>query len=44
MFRQSSEEPEAGLEIRSLIKTKVPKIEIHAYAARTEAHFKRSSR
>jgi putative RecB family exonuclease len=41
MFRQSSEEPEAGLEIRSLIKTKVPKIEIHAYAARTEAHFKR---
>jgi hypothetical protein len=41
MFRQSSEEPETGLEIRSLIKTKVPKIEFHAYATRTDAHFRR---
>ena len=34
--------PEVGrLEIRSLIKTKVPKIEFHRYPARTDAHFGR---
>ena len=32
---------EAGLEIRSLIKTKVPKIEYHRYVPRTSAHFRR---
>ena len=32
---------EAGLEIRSLIKTKSPKVEIHRYPARTDAHFRR---
>ena len=41
LFRQLSGEKEAGLEIRSLIKTKVPKIEYHRYAARTDAHFRR---
>ncbi|MGO8683150.1 MAG: RecB family exonuclease [Thermoleophilia bacterium] len=41
LFRQVSEQSEAGLEIRSLIKTKTPKIEFHAYPARTDAHFKR---
>ena len=41
LFRQLTQESEAGLEIRSLIKTKVPKIEYHRYAARTEAHFRR---
>jgi hypothetical protein len=32
---------EAGLEIRSLIKTRQPKVEAHRYAARSEAHFRR---
>ena len=41
LFRQVSERAEAGLEIRSLIKTKTPKIEFHRYPARTEAHFRR---
>jgi len=41
LFRQLSQELEAGLEIRSLIKTKVPKIEYHRYAPRTNAHFRR---
>jgi hypothetical protein len=41
LFRQVSDQTEAGLEIRSLIKTKVPKVEFHAYPARTEAHIRR---
>ena len=41
LFRRSSDEPEAGLEIRSLVKTKTPRIEFHAYSARTDAHFRR---
>jgi putative RecB family exonuclease len=41
LFRHCSEREEAGLEIRSIIKTKVPKIEFHAYPARTEVHFRR---
>jgi len=41
LFRQLSERTEAGLEIRSLIKTKTPKIEGHRYPARTDAHFRR---
>ena len=40
-FQHVSPLKAAGLEIRSLIKTKVPKIEFHRYPARTEAHFKR---
>jgi hypothetical protein len=41
LFRQLSDQIEAGLEIRSLIKTKVPKIEYHRYAARADSHFRR---
>ena len=41
LFRHVEQRQEAGLEIRSLIKTKSPKVEIHSYAARTEAHFGR---
>jgi hypothetical protein len=41
LFRQASRWPESRMEIRSLIKTKSPKIEFHSYPARTEAHFRR---
>lgn len=41
LFRQLQGRSEAGLEIRNLIKTKTPKIGVHAYPARTEAHFRR---
>ncbi len=41
LFRQLDGRKEAGLEIRSLIKTKTPKIEFHHFKARSDAHFKR---
>ena len=41
LFRQVTGREEAGLEIRSLIKTKIPKIIFHPFAPRTEAHFHR---
>jgi hypothetical protein len=41
LFRQVTGEHESRLEIRSLIKTKVPKLETHQYEARTERHFAR---
>jgi len=41
LHRQITGRQEAGLEIRSLIKTKVAKVEFHPYAARTDAHFRR---
>lgn len=41
LHRQITGQQEAGLEIRSLIKTKVPKVEFHPYAARSDAHFRR---
>jgi putative RecB family exonuclease len=41
LFRHAHGRTEAGLEIRSLIKTKAPKVEFHAYPARTESHFRR---
>ena len=41
LFRHCTQRQEAGLEIRSLVKTKVPKVEFHAYPARTEGHFRR---
>jgi len=41
MFRQLEGRSEAGLEIRSLVKTKSPKIEFHRYPAREEAHLRR---
>lgn len=40
-FRRSSGQQESGLQIRRLIKTKVPKIETHTVAARSEKHFRR---
>ena len=39
LFRQATGRNEGGLEIRSLIKTKTPKIQFYHYAARTEVHF-----
>ena len=41
LYRQVTGKSEAGLEIRSLIKTKTPKVEFHPYAARTDTHFRR---
>ena len=41
LLRQVSDRTEAGLEIRSLIKTKSPKVEIHRYPPRTDGHFRR---
>ncbi|GAG52839.1 unnamed protein product, partial [marine sediment metagenome] len=41
LFRRLDGRAEAGLEIRSLVKTKTPKIEFHHYDARSDAHFKR---
>jgi CRISPR/Cas system-associated exonuclease Cas4 (RecB family) len=41
LLRHTAEQEEAGLEIRSLVKTKTPKVEFHRYPARTEAHLRR---
>jgi putative RecB family exonuclease len=41
LHRQVTGQQEGGLEIRSLIKTKQPKVEFHSYPARTDAHFRR---
>jgi len=41
LFRAATGDEEGGLEIRSLIKTKTPKIEFHRYQARSDAHFRR---
>ena len=41
LHQQVTGQEEAGLEVRSLIKTKVPKVEFHPYGARTDAHFRR---
>ena len=41
MFRRLTDQREAGLQIRSLIKTKKPKIEHHFYAARSDQHLAR---
>ena len=41
LFRYVEQRQEGGLEIRSLIKTKVPKVEFHRYLARTDVHFRR---
>ena len=41
LFRHCAKRKEAGLEIRSLVKTRVPKVEFHAYPSRTEFHFRR---
>ncbi len=41
LFRKTAGCKEAGLEIRSLIKTKTPKIEFQGYPRRSRAHFRR---
>ena len=41
LLRQVFGEEEAGLEIRSLVKTKTPQIQVHRYGPRTEVHFRR---
>ena len=41
LFRYASHELEGGLQIRSLVKTKVAKIATHRYTARTDRHFRR---
>lgn len=41
LFRHASPEPEAGLEIRNLVKTKTPQIQFHRYPARGEQHYRR---
>jgi hypothetical protein len=41
LFRHASGDSEEGLEIRSLVKTKIPKVEFHRYPARNEKHFRR---
>jgi len=41
LLRHSLQRREAGLEIRSLVKTKVPQIQFQRYTARTEQHFRR---
>ena len=41
LYRAMTGEQESGLEIRSLIKTKTPKIETHRYSARRDTHLRR---
>jgi putative RecB family exonuclease len=41
LFRYASHELEGGLEIRSLVKTKVARIATHRYPARTDRQFRR---
>jgi hypothetical protein len=41
LLRQTSPFPEEGLEIRNLVKTKVPRVETHRYEARSKSHFLR---
>jgi putative RecB family exonuclease len=41
LLRHHNQWAESGLEIRSLIKTKVPKVEFHPYPPRTDSHFRR---
>jgi len=41
LFRESTGDKEGGLEIRSIVKTKTPKIEFHTYQTRSDRHFRR---
>ena len=41
LFRQVYPVEEAALEIRQLVKTKLPQVNIHRYQARTAGHFRR---
>jgi len=41
LYRQMTGKDESGLEIRSLVRTKKPKIDCHSYPARSPQHFDR---
>ena len=41
LFRAASHSQESALEIRQLVKTKTPCVEVHRHPARTNAHFRR---
>lgn len=41
LFRALTGRAEAELQIRSLVKTKTPKVDVHRYPARSAAHFSR---
>jgi len=41
LFRKISGQPESSLEIRSIIKTKTPKVDTCGYSARSNIHFRR---
>lgn len=41
LFRQATDGEEAGLEIRSLVKTKTPQVHFHRYQSRDEQYFRR---
>jgi hypothetical protein len=41
LFRHANAQPEAAFEIRNLVKTKTPKVEMHRYPARDARHFRR---
>lgn len=41
LYRRASGREEGGLEIRSLIKTKTPKLDFHRYEPRSRQHFRR---
>jgi hypothetical protein len=41
LFRQMTGQKEAGLEIRSLVKTKTPQIGVHRFGPRGNRHFRR---
>lgn len=41
LFRQMACQREAGLEIRTLVKTKRPQVATHPYEARTDSHLRR---
>ena len=41
LFRRLADREEAGLEIRSLVKSKTPQVHFHRFQARTDAHLRR---
>ena len=41
LVRQTCDVQESGLEIRALVKTKVPQVQFHRQAPRTQVHFRR---
>ena len=41
LLRATTDRQEAGLEIRQLVKTKIPQVEFHRYEPRSARHFRR---